>query len=95
MFRSALLNTKLVKFEAFDTQLDLLEKLNLRRNELEQWKREYPSHCQSIEDVSVHVGQVIEWIKNWDPTSRTKLHGLLRQYDTFILDYEALWLLIR
>jgi fructose-1,6-bisphosphatase/sedoheptulose 1,7-bisphosphatase-like protein len=89
------LKTQSAHLATLELQLDLLENLNRRMEELRLWKMEQPRHTGLIDDVSAHGSQLGESIGQMDMDGvKSRLKAQI-EYIAFIRDYEALWLQIR
>jgi hypothetical protein len=76
-----------------DTQLELLENLNRRLEELRMWYSAFPDYSTEIADVYQNGLAAGVLLKNVEVTSDTseKLKQMILEHDNFIRKYEALW----
>ena len=72
-----------------DTQIELLENLNRRLEELERWPEAYPTCVQ--ESRALHAEGLAFGSEVRKLESNQNLEHLLAQYQVFVRKYEVLW----
>jgi hypothetical protein len=87
------LSNPITFLDVVTAQIELLENINLRIAELEQWKQQYPQHreaCESLRQQGLQVGLTIKNI-GAEAEVPANLDEVVRQHNSFILSYEKQW----
>lgn len=76
-----------------DTQLELIENLNCRLEEVRTWETMYPSFITEISELHCAGIALGEFIRDLDVNmgKTRKLVQLLDNHNAFVIKYDTLW----